>query len=737
MAALDGRTRAPRTAPAASRRSSRPTRPTRAPRSAASRRSRRSPRAAVTATRAARRRCARRRRPSSASGRPSSISNVSWRVVLDRLDLEPHDRDTLAGLHDRPAERRERHVPAARKVSAQRGSSRSRASDSRRSDRANTSSAAHAGRRSRPGSRAAHPRPVDSTATVPSGHAGSSSSAPPRATSFSSRRLACSSWSSVDLSTDVGADLAVEPPVDRAVRLAGPARDRPTRACALRPQPLAASRTRSPARPAPPPRGRRRERGQAGERPAAPARRRAAARRRAGSSAAPLRRGGRTTTGRGTPRRPRPARRARRPARPPARGPARGCAPPRSATASCFSRGSDGRKTCDICSFGAGVRRMKRPITWRKNSSVRAVVAYTPTRRRGTSTPSETISTETSQGAEPAEKRAIRADASAASECTMSGRSPVIRASRSASLSACSLSIATTSPPASGWSPARISRSCSSASRRTWVIQSPSGSSAVRSRRAASAAGQHDVEVGAAHLPVAHPLHVAAVGVERHRPADAVDQRLRVAVAVVRAGDAVVVVGHPRDRRVVRAERRARQQQPEAGARERLDRRAAPRGVLAHVVRLVGDQQRRPLRAAAPVHPGARRHRRVGDRDAVPVARLRPRGVRPVRLERGCRSAPRPAPTGGRCASSARRRPRATRAPRRASGGPRAGRTWSCRRRASRTPGTPRRHGRRRRPQRPAATRAAVGAVGQDGRERPTAGRGGASISYVTGGGTL
>ena len=88
---------------------------------------------------------------------------------------------------------------------------------------------------------------------------------------------------------------------------------------------------------------------------------------------------------------------------------------------------------------------MKRPITWRKKSSVRASVAYTPTRRRGTSTPSETISTDTSHGAEPAEKRAIRADASGASECTMSGRSPVIRASRSASLSACSLSIATTS----------------------------------------------------------------------------------------------------------------------------------------------------------------------------------------------------------------------------------------------------------------------------------------------------
>ena len=216
----------------------------------------------------------------------------------------------------------------------------------------------------------------------------------------------------------------------------------------------------------------------------------------------------------------------------------------------------------------------------------------------------------------------------------MSGRSPVIRASRAASFSACSLSIATTSPPASGCSPARSSRSCSCASRRTCAIQSPSGSSAVRRRRAASAAGQHDVEVRAPHAAVADPLHVAAVGVERHRPADAVDERLRVAVAVVGARDAVLVVGHPRDRRVVRAERRAREQQPEPRARERVDRRAPPRRVLAHVVRLVGDQQRRALGAAPPVHGRARRDGRVRDRDAVPVARLRPGGVRPVRLQR-------------------------------------------------------------------------------------------------------
>ncbi len=43
--------------------------------------------------------------------------------------------------------------------------------------------------------------------------------------------------------------------------------------------------------------------------------------------------------------------------------------------ASRLSVGSAGRKTWLICSFGTGVRRMKRPTTWRKNSSVRALVA--------------------------------------------------------------------------------------------------------------------------------------------------------------------------------------------------------------------------------------------------------------------------------------------------------------------------------------------------------------------------
>ena len=47
--------------------------------------------------------------------------------------------------------------------------------------------------------------------------------------------------------------------------------------------------------------------------------------------------------------------------------------------------------------------------------------------------------------------------------------------------------------------------------------------------------GQADGEVGAPAPAVAHPLHVAVVGLERDRPADAVEQRVGVAVGEVGA----------------------------------------------------------------------------------------------------------------------------------------------------------------------------------------------------------
>ena len=232
--------------------------------------------------------------------------------------------------------------------------------------------------------------------------------------------------------------------------------------------------------------------------------------------------------------------------------------------------------------------------------------------------------------------------------------------------------------------------------------------------------GQHDVEVRAAHAAVADPLHVAAVGVERHGPADAVDERLRVAVAVVGARD-----------------RRPRRRPPTGSARcpsETACRRAAAGTAPARTpARSSGPRWRpRPCdgarrRSAA---SGARRSggdaprsrprpsRRSPRRRAGRAARARPRSAGWARAR--SRSGPRRPPTGGRCASSARPRRPAPRGPRRASGGPRAARTWSCRRRASRRRGTPRRRGRRRRPRRPAATRAVVGPRARAARTDPS-----------------
>ena len=161
---------------------------------------------------------------------------------------------------------------------------------------------------------------------------------------------------------------------------------------------------------------------------------------------------------------------------------------------------------------------------------------------------------------------------------------------------------------------------------------------ALRVERRAQAAGglgggQPDGEVGVAAAAVGHPLHVAVVGVERHGAADAVQQRVGVAVGVVGGRDAVLVVGDPRDRRVVGAERGAGQQQSKARALERRLRAAPPRGLVAHVVRLVGQQQRRDLFAAAAMHLRPRSERLVGDRDAVAVARLGAGGVRAVGLD--------------------------------------------------------------------------------------------------------
>jgi hypothetical protein len=146
-------------------------------------------------------------------------------------------------------------------------------------------------------------------------------------------------------------------------------------------------------------------------------------------------------------------------------------------------------------------------------------------------------------------------------------------------------------------------------------------------------ARQDIVEARAAQAAVALPLHLAVVWKEGDRAADAVHEGLGVAVGVVRTADAVVVVAHPWDRGAVGSERRAGEQQPELGTLERLARPDAPGGVVAHVVRLVRDQQGRAAIGHPRVPSRARRDRLVGHGDAVAVARLGAVGVRAVRLE--------------------------------------------------------------------------------------------------------
>ena len=258
------------------------------------------------------------------------------------------------------------------------------------------------------------------------------------------------------------------------------------------------------------------------------------------------------------------------------------------------------------------------------------------------STPSETISTETSHVPCPAAKRAIRAEASGASEVTTSG--PLAGQRREPLGQRLGVLLVGGDHEPAG---VRVVAGADPLQPQHRVAQHVRHPVAVGLERGAQAArrlggGQDDAEVGAAAAAVAHPLHVAVVEVERHRAADAVEQRVGVAVGVVGLRDAVGVVGDPRDRRVVRAERRAREQELEARGAERLRPCCVPHAAcVAHVVRLVGDQQRRHLRGAAArarrarPRPSGRSRRRRGGR-AAPARR------RWAGWARGrCRSAPR------------------------------------------------------------------------------------------------
>lgn len=107
------------------------------------------------------------------------------------------------------------------------------------------------------------------------------------------------------------------------------------------------------------------------------------------------------------------------------------------------------------------------------------MVAYTPTARRGTSTPSDTIRTATIQRESSSLNLSIFFDAAFSSERTTVTFSPVTFLRILAYSRADSWSVAMTRPPASGM-PLRTSVSRLSAAERTFGIQSPVGDSAVR-----------------------------------------------------------------------------------------------------------------------------------------------------------------------------------------------------------------------------------------------------------------
>ena len=66
-------------------------------------------------------------------------------------------------------------------------------------------------------------------------------------------------------------------------------------------------------------------------------------------------------------------------------------------------------------------------MAWAKNSGVEALVAYTPTARRGTSTPSDTMRTATIHLSVESANSEMRSEASASSERTTVGALPVMR----------------------------------------------------------------------------------------------------------------------------------------------------------------------------------------------------------------------------------------------------------------------------------------------------------------------
>jgi hypothetical protein len=148
---------------------------------------------------------------------------------------------------------------------------------------------------------------------------------------------------------------------------------------------------------------------------------------------------------------------------------------------------SAGRKTWLTSGPRPAITRTNRPTIWRKISGVFATVAYTPTRSRGMSTPSDTMFTATIHGSRERRNPSSFLCAFASVCSTTVGDAPVISRSAPATARACDESAVTTSPPASRWPAARTSSNFACAARR--IRGRPSGSSveiAVRYRRPAS-----------------------------------------------------------------------------------------------------------------------------------------------------------------------------------------------------------------------------------------------------------
>ena len=130
---------------------------------------------------------------------------------------------------------------------------------------------------------------------------------------------------------------------------------------------------------------------------------------------------------------------------------------------------------------------------------------------------------------------------------------------------------------------------------------------------------QHGVEAGLDHIVARSPRQRPVVGDEPDRTADAVAHGLGVGERDIGLRDPVGVVADARDRRRVRAKRRA-----EAAAADRWRRRGrervAPGQVLAEVMGLVGDHDRVARERTRPAL-GRLGDPRVRDRDPVEPGR--------------------------------------------------------------------------------------------------------------------